>query len=305
MFFQVLVLGIFIEQSIAQGSDRCPSGEIYFPCECYRNNPSAGLQVICYRIPLEEVYNVFRRTYSTYLERFVLDLLPSESPKIIPADLINNHTADRIEISCKSGSLRADQQAFRSSKNTTTWLIITNCDLTGLDFGFLSGFDQLSLTYFSGLSNIGAANWNSFPSLLSLNELTIYKSAGLNEWTSFPRLTRGLDRVHIQECDIQDAAMDRVLNWIAQSSVDTLLRLEIEINFLTTVPLMLRVPSFSNLKTLYMGKQKTAIPVVPSGSFHGISPYYQLLVEDAGITKIDEGAFQGHKIKVSFIIVFF
>ena len=287
--------GFFIESSVAQGNNICPGSENYSPCSCYRSNPNAIPLVSCYGIPLDEVYSVFRRTSTAYLEKFVLELLPSDSTEIIPADLLNNHWTGRIEISCKNGSLRADPQAFRSSKNTTENISINNCDLTGLDFGFLSGFDQLSLTYFSGLSNIGAANWNSFPSLPNLNELTIYKSAGLNEWTGFPRLTRGLDRLYIQECDIQDAAMDRVLNWIAQSSADTLHTLEIEVNYLTTVPLVLRVPSFPKLTNLYLGKQKTAIPVIPIDSLHGFSPYFKLQVADTGINKIDEGAFQGNE----------
>ena len=298
----MLLAGFFIESSIAQGI--CPNGEDYSPCICFRATPTEGVQVLCIGIPLEEVYSVFRRATSDYLERFVLELLPSDSTEIIPADLLNNHQIARIEINCENGSLRADPQAFRSTKTRTTNIFIYNCDLNGSKFEFLSGFDQVYLTYFSGLSNLGLADWNSFPSLPSLKNMNFYQSTGLNEWTSFPQLTRGLDSLYIKESDIQDAAMDRVLNWIAQWSADTLFHLGIEVNYLTTVPMVLRVPSFPKLTRLYLGKQKSAIPVVPSGSFHGFSPYYQLQVTDTGINQIDEGAFQGKTFIFNFFVFY-
>ena len=287
---------LFIDPAGAAQVD-CPNGEDYSPCECTRSSPDSLPNIDCRRINLEQVAAVFNRTTAAELDRFSLFL--SDSVQIIPADLLSNHRTRYIRIECPGiieYSLRVDPQAFRSSKDTTQQIDISYCLMNRLDFEFMSGFNRVTETHFSGMSYVNLANWTSFPELPNLDQFSIFSSKGLNDWTTFPKLVKGLSYLSLSYNAIQNDAMDRILNWTVQYSADTLQELYIDQNDLTTIPWQLPVHSFLKLETLGLANQKTGIPFIPNGTFYHLvdrlSLYY-LYSLNAGIQTIQEGAFQG------------
>jgi len=207
----------------------CPNEEDYSPCTCYRyDDPSRNPSVNC-ASNLSEISSVFKRTTAADIEVISIDLVETDPIKIIPADLINNHRAEYISIGCASINnqpLKVDSQAFRSSKDLINGVQSYNCDLNQFNFEFMSGFNLLSAVSFNRVSNFGRANWTSFPNNLpSMIDFYIYGSTGLNEWVTFPRLTRGFTFVSLISDGIQNEAMSRILNWTLQYSANTLIYL--------------------------------------------------------------------------------
>ena len=226
----------------------------------------------------------------------------SKKTEIFPTDLLGNHRAGSIDIACPallfSGeigfSLQLHPQAFHSSKNTTQTLFINFCDINGFDFDFLAGFDQLTRISFLTVQKIDHANWTSFPSTLSsLAELHISSSStGLNDWTMFPQLSRGINILFLQSNDIQDDVINRILNWTLKYSANTLERLSLFNNDLETIPWQLS--SFPSLQYINLKNQKIGFEVIPRSSFRFTSPNYILEIDNNNIAIIEDGAFQGN-----------
>ena len=247
----------------------------------------------CSEITLAEVSGIFKRKTPANLEGFVLDLSQSDPTKTIPMDLLSDHRTRVVEINCPSSDyfLMIDPQAFRSSKNTTESVNFFLCNMSRLDFDFLAGFDRITYTSFIGMSSFDQADWASFPLLPSLYWIFVYGSKGLNDWTTLPQLARGLTWLQLQASEIQDVAMDRILNWTLQSSADTLQNLIIDGNDLKNIPK--QIPSFLKLQFLYMNDQRAGIPVIPSGSFLCNMQTYRLYALNNGIATIQDNAFLG------------
>ena len=250
-------------------------------------------------ITFAQVSRIFNQTTSADLEHFTIFLLSSD--QTIPKDLLDNHRARRIQINCAKNSQRhfllsIDSEAFRSSKNTTVSLDLNYCDMSQLGFDFLSEFSQLTSITFSNMSNVGLANYTSLPPLLGLTELHITSSTGLNEWKAFPQLSDGLKSLYLQSNEIKNEAMDRILKWAAEYSVETLEHLRIDDNDLTIIPEQVHI--FSKLQILRLDNQKHGISEIPSGSFHGTSQHYALYAMNNKIETIQEGAFQGNRGKI-------
>jgi len=289
----------------------CPNEEDYSPCTCSWSTGTGGVQnyqVKCYGIDLAEVESVFGRTTTTDLDQFILYLSPIDPTKTIPADLINNHRTRIIRIYCRpvgSPFIIVDSQAFRSSQNLMTNMYLSNCDMSQLNFDFLSGFDKVLQIDFRSMLNVDQANWTSFPQLPSLSGLTIVQSTGFNKWSAFPQLARGLADLIFSINDIQDDAMNRILNWTSQYSANTLRLFLIEGNELSQIPKQLQAPhSFPNLQLLTLNDQKTGIPLITTGSLSCPSSYSNNLLEASNnrITTIDAGAFQGYFIFINLIL---
>ena len=308
----MLVLGIFVD-SIHSAKVNCPNGEDYSPCSCGSWSPfiipsslsfdNISSNVECttgYRATLADVSNVFNRTAPSEIRGFMLYLYTqsaTDSRKIIPMDLLSNHRALSIDITCSSStdmSIIINPQAFRSSRNTTRNFMFFFCDISRLSFNFLTGFVQITSILFSTTKHVDQANWASFPtSLPSLETFSISSSTGLNEWTIFPKLSRGLSRLSLHSNEIQDAAMDRIINWTVAYSVDTLESLGIESNNLTNIPSKLQISSFPKLQYLNLDSQENGIRIIPRGSFGFAAPNYTLSADNNKIEIIEDGAFQG------------
>lgn len=274
----------------------CPNGEDYRPCTCHHY--SYGDEVYCNNVPLAEVANVFKRTTPAELYRFDLYLpRTEEASHTLPAHLLNNHRVTfRIELHCPTShdhKLFLHPDAFLLSRESAQLLWIYDCDTTGLDFEFLYGFDALRYIYLYYSSNVHLAQWATLPELLQLTRLYVINSTGLNEWTQFPTLARGLTDFILDNDNINDVAMDRILSWAAESSANSLKYLSIPQNDLTRIPSQ-AISRFTLLEQLFLGNQRRGIPVIPAGALSFQSRISQLGINSDGVSTIEPGAFQGN-----------
>ena len=274
----------------------CPNEEDYRPCYCV-NYVTGEFEIICDRVSLADVFNVFKRTTPANWYGAKITLSPIDLNQAIPADLLGKHRVTfEISIICQSGSIAnsliIDANAFRSSRNTAQWFYSRDCDLSQLDFDFLDGFHKINLIQLSDASNVHLANWTSMPPLHSLEYLNLFNARGLNEWTEFPNLVRGLKQLIVYDpSGIQDGPTDRILSWTLKSSLSTLETLGIEHSDLTSIPW--QVPLFKKLKELRFNDQKTGIASLLKGSLNFSVPVYNLNARNSGIETIEAGTFQG------------
>jgi len=144
-----------------------------------------------------------------------------------------------------------DQNAFRSTRNATTYIGINTCDLSQLNWSFLNGFNILAQVTVGSSSNLHQT-FSSLPELPNLKVLDFYScSGGLNEWTEFPNLVRGLDAFYLWfSTQLSDEAMSRILDWILISSSKTLQKLSIFANDLKNFPKEIQL--FQGIGKLYI-----------------------------------------------------
>ena len=274
----------------------------YTPC-----NYSNG-DVVCDEVPLSEVQRVFERTSFPRLNSVTLALQPYIlSETFIPKDVFGSKTINTLAIayphkSTENGSLslQIDADAFRSTQRYTTSVIIANIDCTLLDLSFLFGFEKLTTLALANIYNIQHC-LPSLPPLLRLNTLIFNSTSGMNELNSFPLLINGLESVffigfnnsqerkNIRE-SFNDKTVDRIIDWLLQSSANTLNSRSIEnMNQVTRVPH--KIASFKALTYVFLNNNR--ISTIKSGAFSFSVPVRLMDLEGNGIKEIEPGAFQG------------
>ena len=226
----------------------------------------------------------------------------SDANETIPADLLGGHRTANISLYCPpegNNLLRVDSEAFRASSFFTQVFYSFSCDLSRLDLQFLDGFKQLKEITIRYSSNVGWAKWGY--AMPNLDKLRVEGSTGLNEWTKFPKLTKGLRYVEVNYNDIQDEAMNRLLSSLATTSANTLIKLSIFGNDLTNVP---KAPF--NTHTIHLGNQQRGIPVITAGSFNLTEDgaYCALSLDNNKIQKVEAGAFQGELFLIHIFIIY-
>lgn len=274
----------------------CPNGTDYSPCSCARRFDGV-VSVICEEIPLAEVQTIFERNPG--FDLFDLLLYPPASDLIIPANLLgsNHRVTNNIRFYCPYATgdyqLRLDPYAFNSSKNSLLTITTYHCDLARLDFDFLSGFDQLDSIDIYYSSSVHLARWGTMPALPSLSSLGVVESSDLNSWTIFPSLTVGLDFIFLINDGITDLAMERILNWVLQSSKTTLTSLSVNDNSLTRIPP--QVAAFPRLTLLSFDGQATppGISSILAKDLNFSTPISYLSAISSGISYIENGTFGG------------
>jgi len=172
----------------------------------------------------------------------------------------------------QNNPLRVDIDAFRSSSQSLSVLSIEKCDLSRLDWSFLTGFNnlaQLSIQYSSNLHQTFA----TLPSLPSLIQFDLYSVTDLNQLVAFPRLTSG---------------------GIVSSSIHYNYDLgdEVAANTLTAIPRQIR--DFTNLESLSIYNNLAPILSVSSGSFN-LPKIKGLYLDNSVIGSLETGAFQGKR----------
>lgn len=250
------------------------------------------IRLECNGIASDDVRRVFNRTHSTEVNKLLLKL--NESDEIIPADLIGNKRITSIELECPSSidyQVSIDPRAFRSSRNETDFLYIAHCNLSRLDFAFLSGFDHLyalRVAYSSGLH----LSLPSLPALPSLSDLAIDTDSGLKELKRFPTLFKGLDHLALGgNNDLDDESFSRILEWVLNSSRNSLYALFLISNPLTIIPR--QFSSFTNLT--YLTIFDNAKPLtIKADSFHSWDgKMEQLELTFSPVSLIEPDAFKG------------
>lgn len=283
----LVALAIYVSRMDYMG---CPNGDNYSPCTC-----SYGQVVYCKGKSLVEVRDAFSRTRAANLTEVHLE--PYWTDEVIPADLFGGTSRQigYIELVCsrESQSLKVDPDAFRSVRNGTTRLAIQGCDTSRMNFTFLTGFNRLTQLWIYQSSGL-RLSLPTLPSHLpSLSELFIYGCKGLNDWTKFPDLTRGLTTLKLHNNGLQDEAMDRILDWALDFSAETLQKLHIDRNALTVIPHQLTW--FSRLTHLDIRDQdSTGIPSILEGSLSFPYPVRYLSMSEAKIATIEPGSFDGN-----------
>lgn len=270
---------------------------------------------MCNKVPIEEVQAIFRRTSPLTLDSIRLNLTP-DSDKIVPADIFGNKRADilRIQYSAVKGRdtsnslrLQVDPNAFRFTKNYTTKFMLDTLDCSALDFRFLSEFTQLTNLTIYRMENMALCLQNLTKLPQTLTNLEISYPNGMNELTSLPTLTNGLKVSYFWGFPLSDPTrkwnvevMDKILDWVLNSSADTLHSLSFcRMNLLTEVPS--QIVSFKALNKVWLKYNK--LSTIKIGSFSFKVPVARLDLIGNGITEIESGAFQG-KYGISSIIVF-
>ena len=141
--------------------------------------------------------------------------------------------------------LEIDFDAFNSSRETLNYLCIAECDVSRMDFDFLTGFDQLNTLMMANLSNVLKGNWSRIPSLPPeiFFSMTICDS-NLIDWNETviddqPRFPSGLENVVLHNKHFGDEMIDRILENLFNSTGETLINLQINTGKLTRLPLQL------------------------------------------------------------------
>ena len=176
--------------------------------------------------------------------------------------------------------------------------MIQNCNLDRLDFSFLAGFQQLQELAIAYSINIGKAGWARLPPLKSLQRLHIEdremptNSSNNGFADNLPPLSRGFSEVRLIGIGFSgDEMADRIIQWILNSSADTLKILGISYwGNLTRLPRQLYF--FKNLNYLWLICQNFEIKIIEEQSL-SLSARSYFAIHDCGVREIKPGAFQG------------
>lgn len=118
----------------------------------------------------------------------------------------------------------------------------------------------------------------------------------MNELFNFPDISNGLKVVGFSGSDDEDeiytdGTLNRIMDWLILSSVNTLEEITIaNMNQVTRVPCQLS--SFKSLEKLQLYNNN--INIINTGAFSFASPISLLILYVNGIKEIEQGAFQGY-----------
>jgi len=288
---------IALESSINEEQQDCPDGEVFSPCTCLPD-----LEILCDKVSLTTVQEIFNNlTAVTELNRLELIISPRETMDRIPANLVGNTNISTIVLSCSLPfyTLRVDPDALRSTAGTTDQLWIDQCDLSSLDFSFLTEFDHLSDLRFYRSSNLHLTDWSTLPPLSGLTELTINQCTDFDRWIRLPSpLINGLSGLYLHNNkDLNDPAVKRILNWTIESadSLSTLRTMDLSANSITKIPEQIAL--FSGLEGLDASNnvQQGGIVMTSNGSlsFESSALNKTIFMVASRVSALEEGTFQG------------
>lgn len=269
----------------------CPKGENYAPCTC--SSLRQDYIITCTEVPMRRVKAIFTNVTTTSFLRVLLT--PATTDAIIPIDVLSTkQVTSMISIICPNINYRlnVNANALRNAGATVRAFEIRNCDLTGLDFAFLRGFSNVDSFYFDFTSNIQSSLISELPSLPKLTSLNVAYSYGLDNWTDFPVLSRGLTTVIFNNnYELGDQGIANILNWLTNSSTSTLSTIWIRNNQITKIPELLNAASFPAVNDVMY--DLNSIPVIKSGSVSFSRPVQRLDINAARVETIEPGAFIG------------
>ena len=227
----------------------------------------------------------------------ILLLLRPTDQLVVEDQFANHRITNEIGVMCikqNAKRLEINPGAFRSSRHFTRIIRIFDCDITALDFSFLEDFRNLEIIILDRANNVHMSHWSTIPAhLTSLHDLEVVSiGTGLNEWTRFPILVNGLLTLVLCNNSIQDPAMDRILQWIAESpSKNTIENLDISYNQLTRIPR--QISFFTQLKNIDI-QCNPKLTTLHLESFNFASSSLNFLnLEYSNVGNIGTGAFQG------------
>ena len=202
----------------------CPNGEDYSPCRCIFPHRNSPIQLDCpFKFSPEQVNDAFESTTETDIDFICLRADLESTPDFnIPKNIFVNHRITKamelygnFNYDPTQNVPEIDAEAFVSSWNFTKKFVIRYSNV-GLmkSFDFLAGFNQLKEIQFLQSVNFSLPYLPPLPNLVSL---VLYQTTGINEWTHFPNLTKGLETIDLTAIELNDEMADRVLAWILTS----------------------------------------------------------------------------------------
>lgn len=231
------------------------------------------------------------------IDQFNLVLKNRNESGSIPADLMGGkHFASSLYLACAdlNQQLQMDPSALNSSRATMAQLSIANCDLTRLEFEFLSGFSRLTHLTIDSSRNIHLSGFGtSFPPQLPrLSSIRIFRTSGLMELMPLPQLSEGLDSFSLvdQQGEVEDSTASRILDWLLYNSTDRLSRLTLSGGRLTHIPE--QIPLFEKLSRLDLSDNVMPLEI-PSKSLTFKAPVLEINLSGSRIENIGPGPFKG------------
>ncbi len=196
-----------------------------------------------------------------------------------------------------------DANAFQSTADLTSKIIMEHYDLGSMDFDFLNEFYQLDTLQFKMSINLDTMNWTSLPDLRALTKLFIEESSGLDQISLGPVLVRGLTDLVFNQTKLSDEAANRILEWVLISSQDTLEKLNLDYNDFTKIPDQIK--SFKQLNSFTARGQTSTggIDTVSQDSLSLQTGVSEIILENCNVKTIEPQAFKG-KMLISSLFHF-
>lgn len=271
--------------------------DLFAPC---KSTKGLFLNVVCNRVPVVEVKNVFGKVKDPYYIYSLL-LIPNVKDTKIIANTVGNHTISALTISCparKKNPLLVDSAAFTVTKSVTSVITITGCDLKLVDWSFLKGFSRLFFLSIQYSSNFHTTFYTMPASTFtSLTFVSLYGIDGMNGFndTSLkfpPPVPNGLSAFWVWfSYDLTTAAVQNLLaTWVTPTSTNTLANIVVGGNNLTTIPPDVSKYTKTNDVNFWDNSQPM---IIQSGAFNYTTPVQSLLLESSQITSVSPGAFIG------------
>ena len=134
----------------------------------------------------------------------------------IPADLLNDKTVERIAVNCSTttGPLRLEihPKAFRSSIQYIGHFEVTGCDLSQLNFKFLSDTTRLMSLSFS--RSVHFKGFNPLPFFFRLKSLRIYECQDFHHWNEISVRFPNLESLFLDGTLLGDRSVNQLVSSI-------------------------------------------------------------------------------------------
>ena len=282
-FIFLVVLFYIVDGLSSNGDDEC---EDYSPCTCRAVND--GLHIDCDRVPLLDIQAAFARTSIITLTFLVIHM---DEKAVIPSDLLCGKQVLTVALDCPSTEVQLEisSDALLSTSNYTTFLQISSCDFSRLDFSFLDSFYQLN--YLEFYDSVGVQSLQTLTPPPKLSIMQFENCSGLNELgSSFPPIY--VDNIWLENNDLTDETAAQILDSILVHSSERLFSLWMSGNQLTRIPP--QIVSFgSQLNDLYFNDN--LIPFLGKGWLSSSVFNQHLDLRNVSLISIEPGAFTGKK----------
>ena len=221
---------------------------------------------------------------------------------------------DSLSVTCghydnNDRTLLLDLIAFQSPSTTDEkdgfssieFLSIKDCDMNRSDFTFvLKGIKKLKEFKIHHSSNVNLmTDWGRLPLLPPMEKLFI-EDENINpnkSWTyNLPPLKCGLSKLSLIGVGFSgDETADRILQWLHQSSAETLKHVEL-INWSNLTRIPRRLSSYKNFDRLEIICNNFEMPIIEENSIGFNVPFRLFALKHCGIKDIRPGAIQGRRI---------
>ena len=262
----------------------------YSPCSCTDGN------VVCDKISVADIKIVFSTMPRHDLKSVKIILSPYETEPI-PDDILGNVRVTSIELACvENSNLRVSNYAFRASSESVRSANIDGCNLSQLDFAFMSDMNKLHNLYI--FNSIEFISFQGLPSSPDFKLMSITGSSQFLALDDTPVNLFGLEILYLNDNQLDDTEAAKLIKSLASSSVESLIEFRLYNNKLTRIPDMLL--SLPNLKELSLNNNQITLLSTNSLAFKGP---ISISLGNNNIRNIRPGAFGSLKSMGTFVTI--